>query len=178
MKVVLLLLLVTSALAAGDSAVPSVAEPKPAPPDLRPENALDRIRKRNLFHPTRGVLPKAGEAGAALGKPLPLLMGTLMAAKRHSALLRWSEMTDAQVVMEGDEIEGYKVKKIAQNHVELLDLKGGETHSVELQSPSSHSGGTGNELVDLLNLNKKNPPPPPAKSAANPTLAPASGSRP
>ncbi len=180
-----LLLLGVSGLLAGDPAAPPAGEPRPAPsdpkqaaPDLRPETALDRIRKRNLFHPTRGVLSKPGDALAA-GKPLPRLVGTLVTPKRHSALLRWSEKEDARVVAEGDEVEGYKVKKIAQNRVQLVDLKGGEARWVELEPEGTAADLPGGELGALFDLSKKiSVPPQPAKPIANAPLAPAPGSRP
>lgn len=147
--------------------------------DLRPEGALDRIRKRNLFHPSRGILPKTGEGVVAGMKNLPALVGTLVTPKRQSALLRWKEKEEAMVVEEGDAVEGFLVKRIAANRVQLIRQKDQESHWIELETSADSADGPRSELENLLVPGTKPPAPPrPDKPVANAPLVPTPGSRP
>jgi hypothetical protein len=127
------------------------------PLDVRPENARTRIIQRNLFHPTRGVLPPSAEALAAHTN-MPILLGTLVIPKHPSAMLRWGTQ-EARIVNEGEELEGCLIKKILSSRVQLQALYDGSTHWIDLDPVTSAGDTSATEMQALLALTGAKPAP-------------------
>lgn len=133
----------------------SPVDPKETKLDLRPESALDRLRRRNLFHPTRGVIDSADGAAQHAVAKLPQVLGTLVTPKYHSALLQWGEKTEALLVAEGEDVGGFHVMLITKNRVQLRDLATKEQSWVDLDPVTTSVSPGGGEIEALLSFSKE-----------------------
>lgn len=132
-------------------------------PDLQPENAIQRIKQRNLFNPTRGVIPE-GAAGSAISQAKwPVLVGTTVAGKARFAMLRWAAGADAVSVEKGKSHEGFEVADIEADRVQVKYLATQETTWISLEQPGEGKTTGVSELQTLLGGMKPQPrPTPPA----------------
>lgn len=134
-----------------------------APADLKPEHASVRIKRRNLFDPSRGTSRLAG--GAAPAADLPVLVGTLVMPKRRSALLKLANREEAISLLEGAEAEGIRLKRVQANRVQVLRLVDGSEHWLELDPKNAPENSPGEDLTGLFkprNPVKPSSPQPPA----------------
>lgn len=123
--------------------LPLAAQVAPAPgaqpPDLRPENAVARIKARNLFHPTRGILPQATDPLAQV--PPPVLKGTVLSRTARGAILAWGGDAEGQLLQEKGECKGFRLLKVEPGRAQLELLRSGEKLWVGLEqlSPADES---------------------------------------
>jgi hypothetical protein len=140
------------------------AQEAPGHLDLSPENAVDRIKSRNLFHPTRGVLLKKEDPGLVKeGKPsiFPILVGTLVTPKSRTALIRWPDVVEAEEVSEGQDLKTFKVIKIQADKVEVVGDGGRVWLHLQTSGGVDTGDGVGRDVVKLLKLQSVPLPQPP-----------------
>ncbi len=155
-------------LVSGLSLLAQAPDAPPPTPDVKvvplgaplPANPIDRIKQRNLFHPTRGLM-KAGPGGATQARsPLPTLLGTFVTSTQKRAILQFPGVAESVVVEEGQEMQGLHVVRITKDRVQVvLDPKQGPVWlSLEEAHPDSEGRG---ELEGLVGLTRPNQPPTP-----------------
>lgn len=139
--------------------------------DIKPENAIARLKSRNLFHPTRGVI--APGASAAVILEVPSLVATVITKKGQTALLRWPKAVEAELVDKGATEKGVVLLEVEADRAQIQIVASGEKRWLEFEQPENPAGGaarTGSELERLLVPPKQTPlaPPPSAQQDLTP----------
>lgn len=137
------------------------APPGTVVPDIKEENAISRLKTRNLFHPTRGVVLTNPTAAAPI--EIPALVATVITKKTHAAMFRWPKATDAELVDQGVTQKGVVLLEVEADRAQIQIVASGEKRWLEFEQAQPSGGGssrTGSELEQLLTPSKRATPPP------------------
>ncbi len=137
-----------------------------SPPDLKPENALTRIKQRNLFLIGRGAPSLGGNSAPARILPMPVLVGTVLSRTARAAILRPAGGTESLHLAVGEKCGGFLLVDIEVDRVEVEVLATGEKRWLGLeQSQEAKESVQGSDFEQLL---KKSVPSP--KDPARPEV--------
>ncbi len=182
--------------AEGSPEIAAADEPSPAKPSVAPQEApleavpfampareaYNEVLERPPFSETRRPAPP-GAAEAASDQPLTAtVIGTILSAGGVRALIAHGEPAQLARVVEGQEIEGWRVKSILQEKVVLtrggstieLKVKGNPTQPNSRAATSSQPAKSGaakppNTALPIPSANNAKAPPPTTSLASHST---------
>lgn len=136
---------------------PSAGEGKSLPSSgqvVRAEKLMEatpsqRIRNRNLFHPTRGILLAKADA-AVIESTWPTLIGTQLGKGHRGALLKWPGQEESVFVLEGEVRDGFRLEAVQRDQVKLLDMKNAKNRVLELDPERGEDKAPRSELEQLF----------------------------
>lgn len=122
-------------------------------PDLREESTFRRIKERNLYHPTRGVLP-TGTSAAPVAHALPDLVGTIVSERHAQASFRWPGQEGVVILEVREKHEDLTLLEVKSDRVQI-QIGSGERQWLELAKLEEPQKGASDDLSRLLLLGKE-----------------------
>lgn len=122
--------------------------------NLREVDAFHRITSRNLFHPTRGILP-AGSIAASAMIVVPNLVGTVVSERHSQASLRWPGEEALVVLAVNKSHQGVTLLKVQPDRIQV-QVGSGERQWLELAKMGETEKPGSDEFTRLLTIGGSN----------------------